>query len=106
MIQITDNLAIIADANCYIVGKPVKKRDGSVFIRDPKYYSTIGQALRGTVNIALRTAVSDGTITTLRQFVNEHERLEGVLQDLLATDDNLSHAQENEKEANQCRKSN
>ena len=84
MIQITENLVIVADGHCYAVGKPVYRDRGGVFVQKPRYYSTMEQTLRGCVSIALRNGVADGTITNLRQLVDEQDRLIAQLKELLA----------------------
>ena len=83
MIQISENLVIIADGHCYAVGKPVYRNCGETFIQKPKYYPTMAQTLRGSVSIALCNGVADGTITTLRQFLDEQQRLTDQIKVLL-----------------------
>lgn len=83
MIKIDENLVIVADGHCYAVGKPVQKQSGEIFIQKPKYYSTMAQTLRGCVSIALRNGVADGSITTLRQFMDEQQRLTDQIKVLL-----------------------
>ena len=83
MIEISKDLVLVADGHCYAVGKPVKKQSGEFFIQKPRYYSTMGQTLRGCVSIALRNGVADGTITTLRQFMDEQQRLTDQIKVLL-----------------------
>lgn len=83
MIELTKNLAIVADGHCYAVGKPVKKQSGDVFIQKPRYYSTMADALRGSISIALCNSVTDGTITSLRQFMDEQQRLTEQIKTLL-----------------------
>lgn len=43
MIRLTDDLALSADANCFIVGRPVEKPGRGPELRDMKYYSTLDQ---------------------------------------------------------------
>lgn len=84
MIQLTDDLWMDADDHCYIVGKPWKRRRGVVELRMPTYYSTAEQAVYGALGHAMRKAVKDGSITTLRQFIQEQERLRSELENLIA----------------------
>lgn len=84
MIKIDENLAIVSDGHCYAVGKPTHRNCGDIFLLRPSYYATMEQALRGALSIALRNGVADGTITTLRQFLVEQERLTAQLKKLLA----------------------
>ena len=84
MIEITKDLAIISDGRCFTVGKPIYKQSGEVFIQKPRYYSDVRQALRGALSIAVCNGVAAGTITELRQLVEEQERLTAQLKELLA----------------------
>ena len=84
MIQLTDKLVMIADKHCYIVGEP-RQRVGKVLeIKEPKYYSTVAQAVRGVLATAMRQAVKDDSITTLRQFIDEQDRRRAELEKLIA----------------------
>ena len=69
MIQLTKNLAMIADDSCYIVGTPREKADKGVVLDKPTYYTTAAQAVQGALHRAMRQAIKDGSITTLREFV-------------------------------------
>lgn len=91
MIQLTKDLWMTADNHCYIVGLLNKTRREAVqrgrkdsVLRNPKYYSTAAQAVRGALETAMRIAVKDDEITTLRQFIQEQERLRGELELLVA----------------------
>lgn len=91
MIQLTKDLWLKADDHCYIVGKLNKQRrngpEGGRRAREldkPTYYSTAAQAVSGALRRAMRQGVADGSITTLRQFVQEQERLRSELEELLA----------------------
>lgn len=83
MIQLTKRLVMKADKHCYIVGEPRHKRGGAIEIREPKYYSTAAQAVRGALNTAMRMAVEDEEITTLREFIQEQERQREALEKLI-----------------------
>ena len=84
MIQLTKDLLLKADEHCYIVGKPVESRGKGTELRSPRYYTTVSQAVSNTLAIVLRQGVSDGSITTLRQFIQEQERLRRELENLVA----------------------
>lgn len=84
MIQLTDELALMTDDYNYIVGKPQHYKDGRTFIRRGKYYSTIAQAVRGAVRLTMRAGVADGSITSLRDFIERQEELEKRLAALVA----------------------
>ena len=84
MIQLTKDLWLKADEYCYIVGKPRQDRGKSVELRSPTYYTTATQAVSGACARALRQGVADGSITTLREFIREQERLRAELETLIA----------------------
>lgn len=84
MIQLTKELAMTADGHCYIVGQPRQRADKGMILRDPTYHTTAAEALRTAVQRALRQGVADGTITSLRQFIEEQERLRLDLEKLIA----------------------
>lgn len=84
MIQLTKGFAMIADDYCYTVGKPRQRADGRIVLDKPTYYSTAAQAVSGALVRAMRQGVADGSITTLRQFIQEQERLRGELEMLIA----------------------
>ncbi len=84
MIQLTKDLAMTADQYGYTVGKPFKEKDNYVRLKNPTYYGTAAQAVRGALSRTLHQGIADGSITTLRQFVQEQERLRDEFQRLLA----------------------
>ena len=75
MIQLTEDLAMTADEHAYIVGRPHTRPGKGIELRDPTYYSSAALAVQGAIYRALRQGVANGSITTLRQFVQEHDRL-------------------------------
>ena len=87
MIQLTKDLAMSADDNCYMVGKPCQESSkGGPYTRlaSPTYHTTAAQAVSAAVNRTMRKGVADGSITTLRQFIQEQERLQAELAELVA----------------------
>lgn len=84
MIQLTKDLWMDADEHCYIVGKPRQIADKVVRLDKPTYYTTMAQAVSGACARALRQGVADGTITTLREFIQEQERLQAEFERLIA----------------------
>ena len=86
MIQLTENLAVIADELQYIVGKPVEReRNGQPVISmlKPRYYPTLAGAVREAVSQAMRDKVAAEEITTLRAFLTEYRRLDDEFRRLL-----------------------
>jgi len=83
MIQLTKRLVMTADKHCYIVGEPRKARGRAIEIREPKYYSTAAQAVQGALATAMRMAVEDEEVTTLRAFIQEQERQRAALEKLI-----------------------
>ena len=75
MIQLTDKLAVVADSECYIMGKPRQRVGKGVEMQSPRYYSTMAQAVRGAVSTTLRQKVASGEITTLSEFVRQEKQL-------------------------------
>lgn len=75
MIQLTDNLFVTADERNYIVGKPRGKASKGSLLLSP-YFTTMAQAVRYAVSQALKERVANDQITTLRQFLEEQERLQ------------------------------
>lgn len=74
MIQLTDNLAVTADQHQYIAGTPRIRPDKGVTIDNPRYYTTLSGAVKGAVSQTMRDMVSDGTITTLRGWLDEYQK--------------------------------
>ena len=86
MIQLTENLAVIADDLQYIVGKPVQReRNGTTVteIRRPRYYPTLAGAVRGAVSQAMRDKVASEEITPLREFLAESGRMQAEFENML-----------------------
>lgn len=90
MIQLTKELWLKADDSCYIVGKLNtqcrKETQGGRKARglnNPTYYTTMAQAVSGACARTLRQGVADGTITTLREFIREREKLWTELKTLI-----------------------
>lgn len=83
MITLTDKLAVTADSECYMVGRPVEtvqesggKRCKAPKLRSPRYYSTLAQAVRGAVSTTLRQKVAASEITTLQEFIRQEKALQ------------------------------
>lgn len=75
MIQLTDNVAVTADQYQYIVGTPRTRPDKGITINKPRYYTTLAGAVKGALSQALRDKVADGTITTLRGWLDEYQKI-------------------------------
>ena len=71
MIILTDDIAMTADRQQYIIGELKKDR-----LRNCKYFTKLEIALQEAVRISVRLGVADGRITELRQIVTEQARLE------------------------------
>ena len=84
MIQLPQGLVLIADDHCFIVGKAKKDRGRGVEVQNPTYHTSVAQAAQSALNRIMRTVVKDGSVTTLRQFIEEQERLKHELKELLA----------------------
>lgn len=84
MIQLINGLVMTADENQYIVGQPRQRADKGTVLSNPRYYPTVAQAVSATLARAVRQGVADGSITTLRQFIQEQERLQGEVEKLVA----------------------
>lgn len=83
MIYLTDKLAVTADSECYMVGRPVEtvqesggKRCKAPKLRSPRYYSTMAQAVRGAVSTTLRQKVAASEITSLEEFLRQEKALQ------------------------------
>lgn len=76
MIYLTDKLVVTADGECYMVGKPAQRRGKGVELRNPRYYSTLAQAVRAAVSATLRQKVAENEITTLQEFIRQEKRLQ------------------------------
>lgn len=83
MIYLTDKLAVTADSECYMVGRPVEtvqesggKRCKAPKLRSPRYYSSMAQAVRGAVSTTLRQKVAASEITSLEEFLRQEKALQ------------------------------
>ncbi len=83
MIQLTKDIVMIADRHCYIIGKPRERPGRPLEVQELTYYTTAAQAVQDALNRAMRQSVADGSITTLRQFIEEQERLKKEFQTLI-----------------------
>ncbi len=83
MIYLTNKLAVTADSECYMVGRPVEmvqesggKRCKAPRLRSPRYYSTLAQVVRAAVSATLRQKVAENEITTLQEFIRQEKQLQ------------------------------
>ena len=83
MIQLTDNLVVTADQYQYIVGTPRTRPDKGITIDKPRYYTTLAGAVKGALSQALRAKVSDGTIPTLRGWLDEYQKITAEFTELV-----------------------
>ena len=84
MIRLTNDHVLIADERQYIMGKLKNNAGERTEVRNPRYYTSVAQAVRGALEFTMRTAVADGSVTTLREFIQKQEALRDELQKLLA----------------------
>lgn len=83
MIQLTDNLVVTADQYQYIVGTPRTRPDKGITIDKPRYYTTLAGAVKGALSQALRDKVADGTVTTLRGWLDEYQKITDAFTELV-----------------------
>ena len=77
MIKIDEIYYITADANNYIlVEKKIKQEDNTDYFTNLGYYTSISGALKGLLKIKMRKYVSKETEITLKNAINEFERIE------------------------------
>lgn len=84
MIQLTKRLVMTADKHCYIVGESRQRAGRPQGIKEPKYYTTAAQAIKGALSAAIRMAVEDNEVTSLRQFIQKQEQLLTELEAMIA----------------------
>lgn len=75
MIKLTDKIAVTADQHQYIVFTPCFSVTGAVRMLKPRYYTTLAGAVKGALSQALRDKVADGTVTTLRGWLDEYQKI-------------------------------
>ena len=75
MIYLIDDLAVTADSECYIVGKPRQRSGKGISMDNPRYYPTMTQAVHGAIAAALRQKVAAGEIVTLQEFIQQAQAL-------------------------------
>lgn len=87
MIYLTDKLAVTADSECYMVGRPVEtakesggKRCKAPKLRSPRYYSTLAGAVRGAVSTTLRQKVAASEITSCKSSSARRRPCRSILQ--------------------------
>lgn len=102
MIQLTESLWLKADDCCYVVGNRRERRGKGEELRNPTYYSTAAQAVEGALIRAMRQGVKDGSITSLREFIQEQERLHAELEKLIAPLKSVGNTGEKRGKANQA----
>ena len=86
MIKLKDEIYVMSDGAQYIVGKPItaiSKGVERVVMQKPRYYTNMTQLLRARGPQALKYGVKKETITTLREYVKETERLQNEFRRLL-----------------------
>lgn len=84
MIRLTKRLVMTADKHCYIVGEPRQRAGRATEIKEPKYYSTAGQAVKGALTTSMRMAVEDNEVTTLQEFIQKQAQIITELEALIA----------------------
>lgn len=102
MIQLTKRLVMTADKHCYIVGEPRQRAGNPQGIKEPKYYSTAAQAVKGALCTAMRMAVENNEVTTLREFIQKQEQLLTDLERLIAPLDGVENRDKTGVEAHEA----
>ena len=81
MIHVIDDIYIDATRDCYIVGIPKKRKDGTTFLSGPKYYSSLENAIRSVPDRALHKGIENGSLTELNDVVDS---LKKIKQDIVS----------------------
>ena len=81
MIHVIDDIYIDATRDCYIVGIPKKRKDGTTFLSSPKYYSSLENAIRSVPDRALHKGIENGSLTELNDVVDS---LKKIKQDIVS----------------------
>lgn len=75
MIHLIGDYYMKADNLSFIVGKPRKGMGRGCELADKRYYPTVAQAVSSTAEYALRDGIAAGSITTLKEAVEELHRM-------------------------------
>lgn len=75
MIEVMNGYCIKSDRKQFIIGKTRKDKSGHIRFKDPHYFHTIHGAVKETQRRLLCEKIADDEITTLKQFIDEVERL-------------------------------
>lgn len=81
MIHVIDDIYIDATRDCYIVGIPKKRKDGTTFLSSPKYYSSLENAIRSVPDRVLHKGIENGSLTDLNDVVDS---LKKIKQDIVS----------------------
>lgn len=84
VVYLTEAFVLSADEYSFIVGKPRTRPGRGIVIDRATYHTTAAKAASAAVLRAMRQGVADGSITTLRQFIVEQQRLQTELERLIA----------------------
>lgn len=83
MIELPGNMMITADHEQYIVGRGSSGGCRGVVIKKPRYYPSLETAARAALQQAMCDKVAAGEITSLRDYLQELQRVKAELAELL-----------------------
>ncbi len=78
MLHLIEDYYMTADKKpgcSYVVGIPRQTEDKRIIMRQTRYYSTLAHAVAETAEIALHDKIAAGSITTLKEAVEELHRM-------------------------------
>ena len=83
MIELLGGYCIKSDRKQFIMGQTRKDKAGHTRFKEPHYFSTMQGAVKEAIRRLLCEKVAGDEITTLRQFVDEADRLKAEIKEII-----------------------
>ncbi|MFR8872571.1 MAG: hypothetical protein ACLVHV_03320 [Oscillospiraceae bacterium] len=83
MIELLGGYCIKSDRKQFIMGQTRKDKAGHTRFKEPHYFSTMQGAVKEAIRRLLCEKVAGDEITTLRQFVDEADRLKAEFKEII-----------------------
>ena len=75
MLHVIGDLYLTANTNGFILGNPLQRDAGRISMEEARYFTDLPTAITAAVNLALRDEVQSERIQSLKEAVDEMQRI-------------------------------
>lgn len=82
-VRLTEHLVLDATRESYVVGVPAILKDGTAYLKGPKYFTNLAYALEYAVDYSIRNGILDGKYATLTELLTGFKQIKAEIDEAL-----------------------